>query len=356
MPFDLAKLESAGSPAPVAQDVAWDVSEGGAQFSVSDTGRLSYVRGENTVPEYPIVWVERNGGVSSAWTEPGSYANPRLSPDGKRLALTQLRDGNWDIWVLDLERGVPTRLTFDDSVESEQVWTPDGQYLIFSSDQAGVDNLYRKRADGSGQVERISEMSQAHWAHSVSPDGRFVAFIGGDVQNDVWVMPLDGARKAEPFASTRFGESSASFSPDGRWLAYDSNESGRQEVYVRPFPARGGKWQVSDGGGAYPKWSRDGRELYYRVDEGLMVATIETVGETFRAGKPRPLFSGAFRGGVAGLPLGGYVFSDYDVAPDGKRFVMFPGAGPSGRAEHPHVTLVTQWSDELRRTFAKTGK
>ncbi|HLE20683.1 MAG TPA: hypothetical protein VJB88_06150, partial [Vicinamibacteria bacterium] len=291
-------------------------------------------------------------GTTPLWEERGTYANPRLSPDGKRLSLTVLRNNNWDIWVYDIERGVSTRLTFEESSETEQIWSPDGEYLVFSSDRDGADSLYRKRSDGSGELERLTESQQAQWASSWSPDGRFISYMTSTTALDLWVLPLEGDQKPELFLSTPFAESDADFSPDGRWLTYASNESGRLEIYVRPFPPGGGKWQVSDSGGGYPRWSGDGRELFYRTDDGIMVASVEATGATFRAGKPRQLLQGSFRGGTNGVALAGNTFADYEVAPDGQRFVMFPSGEDSGQAEHPHVTLVTHWFDELRRTFA----
>jgi serine/threonine-protein kinase len=323
-PFDLGKLELTGSPAPVVQDVSWGVSDGGAQYSFSDTGRLAYLRGDRAVPEYPVMWVDRNGRTSPLWEEKGSYANPRLSPDGKRLSMTVLREGNWDIWVYDIERGVSTRLTFEEGSETEQIWSPDGEYIAFSSDQHGPDNLYRKPADGSGDLERLSESDKPQWATSWSADGRYITYLTTGAAFDLWVVPMEGDGKPEEFLSTPFSEANGAFSPDGRWMAYASNESGRSEVYVRPFPARGGKWQVSDGGGGYPRWSRDGRQLFYRTDDGIMVAPVESSGDTFRAGKPEPVFKGPFRGGTAGLALAGNNFADYDVTADGQRFVITP--------------------------------
>ncbi|MGH9460177.1 MAG: protein kinase domain-containing protein, partial [Vicinamibacteria bacterium] len=356
VPFDLDKLEVTGSPAPVVQQVSWDVAHGGAQFAFSNTGRLAYVAGDATLPEYPVVWVDANGETAPLLEERGSYGNPRLSPDGTRLSLTVLRDGNWDIWVYDLERGVSTRLTFDEASDTEQIWSPDGEYLAFSSDINGADNLYRKRADGSGELERLTESQTSEWATSWSRDGRFITYIKSDNAFDLWVVPLEGDHKPEVFLSTPFREANSDFSPNGRWMAYASSESGRSEVYVRPFPPGGGKWQVSDGGGGFPRWSRDGSQLFYRTDEGLMVASVETGGDTFRAGKPRPLFEGAFLGGIGGVGLAGNSFADYDVAPDGRRFVMFPAPQDSGQRDHPHVTLVTHWFDELDRTFSTTKK
>jgi serine/threonine-protein kinase len=350
-PFDLGNLEMTGSPAPVVQEIDWNVGNGAAGFSFSDTGNLVYVRGDSSLPEYPVVWVDRDGGTMPLLEERGSYGNPRLSPDGTRLSLTVLRDDNWDVWVYDLERGVSTRLTFEESVDTEQIWSPDGGYVIFSSDRNGPDNLYRKRSDGSGELERVVEGDSPQWASSWSHDGRFVTYMTATTALDLWVAPVDGKGTPELFLSTPFAESDGAFSPDGRWLAYASDESGRSEIYVRPFPPGGGKWQVSDGGGGYPRWSGDGRELFYRTDEGIMVASVEVTGDTFRAGKPRPVLEGAFRGGLGGLGLAGNTFADWDVTPDGQRFIMFPSVDDSGQVEHPHVTLVTHWFDELRRTF-----
>ena len=229
-PFDLGNLEMTGSPAPVVQEVDWNIGNGGAGFSFSDTGNLVYVRGDSTVPEYPVVWVDRDGGTMPLLEERGSYANPRLSPDGTRLSLTVLRDGNWDVWVYDLERGVSTRLTFEDSVDTEQIWSPDGEYLIFSSDRNGPDNLYRKRSDGSGELERVAEGESLQWASSWSRDGRFVTYVTATAALDLWVAPADGEGTPELFLSTPFAESDGAFSPDGRWLAYASDESGRTEI------------------------------------------------------------------------------------------------------------------------------
>ena len=350
VPFDLKRLAVTGSPVPILQDVATSSADGGGQFSFSSTGRLVYVTAENVVSAYPAVWVDRKGVSTPLLSEPGSYANPRLSPDGRRLAMTVLRDANWDIWVYDLERGVPSRLTFDDAAESEQVWSPDGRELIFSSDKGGFDNLYRKRSDGSGEVERLTTSDSAQWASSWSRDGHVAATVSGSGTGfDVQVMRLEGERKPETFLSTPFRESDAAFSPDGRFLAYESNESGRLEVYVRPYPPGGGRWQVSDGGGAYARWSRSGRELFYRTDTGIMSAPIEVAGDTLRVGKPSIVFQGAFRGGTNGISIGGASFADYDVTPDGQRFVMFPAGAGAGRPEHPHVTLVTGWFEQLAK-------
>jgi serine/threonine-protein kinase len=353
VPFDLSRLEVTGSPAPVVQDVFWNPTEGAAQLTFSSTGVLTYLRGGPEVARYPIVVVDRKGGTSKLIDEGGAYANPRLSPDGKQLALTVLKDGNFDVWVYDLERGVPTRLTFDDAPDTEQVWSPDGRFLVFSSGRNGADNLYRKRADGSGDEERLTKSDIPMWATSWSGDGRSIA-IAGMGQNgnfDVTMLTLDD-KKVQPLLTSSFRETDAAISPDGRWVAYTSNESGRLEVYVRPYPAGAGRWQVSDTGGGFPRWAGNGRELFYRVDDGIMSASIEAVGDSIRTGKPTRLFAGAFRGGVTGISIGGNTFADYDVSADAQRFVMFPSTDAES-TNRGVVTLVTQWFDELTRTFAK---
>jgi len=346
VPFDPKRLEVKGSPVPVIQGLATSSSEGGAQYSFSNDGTLAYISGEGALPEYPILWVDRDGRTSSLWQVPGTYGQPRLSPDGGRLALSVLRDEELDIWVYDLKRGVATRLTFDEGYDGDQVWSPDGEYIVFSSDRDGGSNLYRKRADGSGETERLTESTTSLWASSWSSDGKLLTGMALDKSFDIWVMPTTDGAEPETFLASPFSEEFPMFSPDGRWIAYVSNESGRGEVYVRSYPPGGGKWQVSDGGGGQPLWSGDGRELFYRTDDGVMVADIEVSGDTFRAGKPQTLVTGTFRGGASGLGMGGYGFPDYDVTRDGRRFVMFPQEIEQIRLGQ--VTLVTRWFDELK--------
>jgi Tol biopolymer transport system component len=249
---------------------------------------------------------------------------------------------------------VPTRLTFDDAADTEEVWSPDGRFLIFSSGRGGPDNLYRKRADGSGEEERLSKRDNPMWANAWSTDGRSVAFVemGPKGNFDVSKLSLDDG-KVQPLLASQFREADPAISPDGRWLAYTSDESGRQEIYIRPYASGAGRWQVSDNGGGYPRWTKNGRELVYRVDDGVMAASIEASGDSLRTGKPTRLFTGALRGGISGLTIGGNNLSDFDVSADGQRFIMFP----TSNAEFTNrgiVTLVTRWSEELTRTFTTT--
>ena len=298
------------------------------------------------------MWVDRKGGTTKLLDEPGAYANPRLSPDGKRLALTVLRDGNFDIWVHDLERGVPTRLTFDDASDSEQVWSPDGRYLAFSSGRSKTDNIYRKRADGSGDEERLTTSDDPHWANSWAPDGQSIAVsqLRGNGNFDVMILTL-ADKQLKPLLTSSFRECDPAISPDGRWLAYASNEAGRAEIYVRPFPSGSGRWQVSDNGGGVPalvgQRSRAllprGRRADGRLDRGgRRQHAYRQAGPAVHRAVPRR---------VGGIAISGNTFADYDVSADGQRFVMFPSTEVES-TNRGVVTFVTRWFDDLTKTFA----
>jgi serine/threonine-protein kinase len=349
MPFDIKQMRATGSPAPLVQGVTANSGNGGAQIAFSSSGTLAYVSGDIGVPEYPVMIMDRNGVVSTLWEEPGTYANPKLSPDGRRLSLTVLRDGNWDVWVYDLERKVSTRLTFHDGYDGDQVWSPDGEHLVFTSDRDGIENPYRKRADGSGDAERLATIEHDFWASSWSSDGRWVL---GEIQAstfDLWALPADGSGEPVEYLATEFFERFPAISPDGKWVAYMSDESGREEIYVRPFPAAAGKWQVSDGGGDWPLWSPDGSELIYRTADGLMSAEITVENASFRAGRAKPVSSSALANNQIGIAVAGSIFSDYEITRDGSSFIILQGG--EGLASQNHVTLVTNWFNVLKETF-----
>jgi Tol biopolymer transport system component len=259
-------------------------------------------------------------------------------------------------------RDTLTRLTFDGSGNVKPVWTPDGRRIIFSSSRGdkATENLYWQRADGTGDVQRLSESKNNQFAGSWHPSGKVLAFTEQTVQtsSDLMILPMDGDEasgwkpgKATPFLNTSFNEQEPTFSPDGRWLAYHSNESGQLEVYVRPFPGPGGRWQISTGGGVYARWSRNGRELFYRTaspfNQQVMVATYTTAGDSFRADKPR-LWSSSPIGVRSRL-------SSFDLHPDGERIAVAPVSDLQALAKQDKVVIIFNFFDELRR-IAPTSK
>ncbi|MDX2436082.1 MAG: hypothetical protein QNL88_03425, partial [Acidobacteriota bacterium] len=350
LPFDPKKLEALGSQMPVLEDLEATIIQGAAQFDVAENGALVYATQSQQGDPFPVVWVDRNGRTEPLWSEPALYANPELSPDGRKLSVSLLRGNNLDVWVYDLDRKVATRLTFDEGYDADQVWSPDSRWIIFSSNRGdGNNSIYRKAADGSGEVELVVEQGDlpALYPTSWSVDGDSLAVWTAN--SDIYIASLESG-EVTPFQTSEFGEFNPSFSPDGRWIAYDSNESGKPEIYVRGFPAGGGKWQVSDGGGALARWSDDGRELFYRTDDGIMAVDVDGGGSNFEVGTPKKLFDGPFLGGTNGISVGGFIFPDYTVSGDGESFVMFAGREETSRPTS--VRLVTNWFDELRRLTA----
>jgi eukaryotic-like serine/threonine-protein kinase len=270
----------------------------------------------------------------------------RFSPDGKRLAVGVIEGGNANIWLYEWGRDRMTRLTFTPGFEGFPVWSPDGKHIVFGSTRhGGPENLYWMRADGAGEAIRLTESGDIQIPYSFSPDGKRLAFteLRPQTGDDLWTLPLGETEsdhpkpgKPEPFLATPFNELGPMISPDGRWLAYYSNESGRYEVYVRPFPGPGGKWQISTGGGETPVWSKNGQEMFYRSGEGMMVASYSANGAAFVASKPG-LWAGT-------KDLGNF----FDLAPDGKRFAVVQTEASEQRGPQ-HVTFLLNFFDELRR-------
>jgi Tol biopolymer transport system component len=247
------------------------------------------------------------------------------------------------IWLYDLFRDTLTRLTFEGPVNQDPAWAPDGKRIAFRSNkQGGTAKLFWQMADGSGGLEQLSTGEYQHVSMSWSPDGQLLAFMENHPTGvrDIWVLRLSD-RKAEPFLRTSFNEGASQFSPDGRWMAYVSNESGRPEVYVQPYPGPGGKWQVSTDGGLEPAWNRNGRELFYRIGDRMMA--VETTTQSgFSVGKPRVLFEGRYV--TTGFPLNG---TAYDVAPDGQRFLMVKEIERTQSTAQ--INVVLNWHEELKR-------
>ncbi|HEY7699418.1 MAG TPA: protein kinase, partial [Vicinamibacteria bacterium] len=281
--FDPERLQMTGDPVPVLQGVLSSRATAGAQFAFSNEGTLVYVPGGTAGGEVLIDWMDREGETSALRAVPGNYGSLRLSPDGGKLATDITNGSQRNVWIYDWEQDILSRLTFDDGEDSQPIWTADGRYLTFGSTRPGrrPSNLYWQLADGTGDVERLSESDNQQFPNSWHPSGKFLAFAENDRETawDILILKVEGDESTgfqfgapSAFANTSASEREAAFSPDGRWLAYQSNESGVYEVYVQPFPASGGKWLVSSGGGFFPTWSRNGRELLFRDDDQRIMA------------------------------------------------------------------------------------
>jgi Tol biopolymer transport system component len=297
--------------------------------------------------------MDREGKFTSLRETPGGYSNPALSSDGRRLALELFDGKRRDIWVYERDRDTFTRLTFAGEANSYPLWTPDGQRIVFSSQEKGGElNLWWMRADGAGDAQRLTETKDSQRATSWRPDGKVLAFrqTNPNTGNDIMTLPMEGDEKSgwkpgepKPFVSGAFIVDWPAFSPDGRWIAYHSVESGVAEVYVRPFPGPGGKWQISTGGGYFPRWSRNGKELFYRSqDSKIMVLTYTASSDSFRADQPQPWSPGQF------AELGGGI-SSFDLHPDGNRFAVLKAPGTDETAAVNKVNIVLNWFDELKR-------
>ncbi len=352
VPFDLTRLEVTGQPAPILEGVVSAPGSGGAQFSFSETGSLVYVAGRGGAQNVSIYWMDREGKFGTLRETPSDYTNLAVSPDGKRLALEIFDGKRRDIWVYEWERDALTRLTFAGELNENPVWTPDGQRIVYSSLQkGGAPNLWWIRADGAGDAQRLTESKSVHYASSWRPDGKVLALSqqNPDTTFEILTLPIEGNEKSgwkagepKPFMNSPSSEMEPAFSPDGRWLAYQSNESGGYEVYVRPFPGPGGKWPISTGGGVFPEWSRNSKELFYRTpDSKIMVVTYTASGDSFHADKPKLWSPGQFTDrGLANL--------NFDLHPDGKRFAVLKTSGKDQTPAVNKVSFIFNFFAELR--------
>jgi Tol biopolymer transport system component len=336
--FDLKHLTFEGDAETLTDEIRYEKGFLQGVFSASETGLLAYQRGgAQTLTR--IRWFERSGKPGEYLTEPGLFFAANFSPDGRTAAVAA--GDSTDVWLYDLARGIPTRLTFDPWNDTDPVWSPDGRTIYYSSDRNIQWRIYRRPVSGAGQEELLTSPSAPASAWHVSPDGRFLVFernaTRAGTNLDLWVLPLAGGGKETAFLATPFSESEARFSPDGQWLAYTSDESGRKEVYVTSFPGREGKWQISSGGGFGARWRRDGRELFF-VAPDLRIHSVEVrPGEAFEAGAPRPLFATQmFLDPEAG----------YDVTADGQRFLVNELVPPE---EPEPITLVVDWPAALKK-------
>lgn len=342
-PFDVSRLQFSGDPVPVAERVSAGAVPG---FSVSPAGVLAF-RTRNEELESRLLWYSRTGQQQeSAVGTADGFNDIHLSPDGARAAVS-IRDatGNSrDVWILDLERGQRTRFSFRASDEADGIWSPDGSQIAYSDARGGSADIYLKATSGAGAEQLLLADASDKRPVSWSPDGRHILFLRGRGTTfiasspwDIWVLPLEGERKPRPFIASPFNDTAPQFSPDGRWVAYQSNESGPFEVFVVPFGESGSRWQVSAKGGQLPRWRGDGREIYYTSPEGrLMAATIEAGGDTLRVADVRPLFD---------LPTQTASKYTYDVTRDGGRFLV----AAAGDLKAPMLTVHVNWTQLLTR-------
>lgn len=340
VPFDAERLEVRGAAVKVLEPVAI-TPEGAVNVSLSSAGTLTYVRTDNRQDDRTLVWVSRQGREDPIAAPVRPYVYPRLSPDGARVAV-EIWDQNRDIWVWDLARETLIRVTEDPGRDGFPLWTPDGRRLMFGSAQSGATNLFWRQADGTGAVNRFTKSQGIQFPYSISPDGTKMVIREDNPKTglDISVVSMNGASGTTPLIRTPFNEQNAEVSPNGQWLAYQSNESGQDEIYVRPFPnINSGRWQVSTAGGTRPVWSPNGRELFYLAPNGLSSVAVTTNG-SFAAGRPIRLIESRYFAETA------FIGRTYDVSRDGQRFLMIKR---SSSTVDPEIVAVQHWNEELKR-------
>jgi eukaryotic-like serine/threonine-protein kinase len=339
-PFDASKLQLTGEPIRVAEEVGVDIIRGFANFSVSDNGMLTYMSGGT---DGQMFLFDRDGKSLGALGPTGNYSNVYLSPDEKRVAasITDLQSGARDVWLLDIARNAPTRFTFDPAEDSIPIWSPDGSLIAFVSDREGTGNLYVKSANSAGKEELLLKTTERKFLHDWSRDGKFIAYssLNTSTNIDLWALPMTGDKKPFPLLQSPFVEDHARFSPDGYFIAYSSNETGRYEVYVQTFPPSGGKWVISRDGGAQPRWRRDGKEIFFIApDRKLMAADVKLAGSNFEVSVPKPLFQTQIAGPIPR--------NRYDVFGNGQRFLIIT---PRQENNLTPITVVANWTAGLQR-------
>jgi serine/threonine-protein kinase len=357
VPFDSGRMALEGTPVAMLEDAGGNAA-GAGDFDFSLNGTFVYLAGEGRGRGgWTISWLDSLGKMQPLEPVPAFYYTPRFSPDGKRLAFGMSNGHGTDLWVKDLGGDTPSHLTFLAGDNAWPVWTPDGKGIVFVSANPAGPGLYWIRSDGGGEPQRLTDAKEVQRANSFSPDGKRLAFsqTGAGGTLDIFTAAFEGdpthprLAKPEVFLATPAYESSPAFSPDGHWLAYASDESGNFEIYVRPFPGPGGRWQISTGGGYYPVWSRGGGELLFVTAEGRVMATSYSArSDSFVALKPRAWSEVPIRFTS--------VNASFDLAPDGRRLAAFMTDNVDREKPVTHLTFLLNFFDELRRRAPAGGK
>jgi len=346
VPFDLKTISPAGEPVSVVEGV---LRAGAPQYAVSDSGTLVYMPGTENAPglaRRTLVWVDRKGKEEPLQAPINGYFNPRISPDGNRVDLGIASPEKRDIWIWNLAQKTLAPLTFEGGDLASPLWTADGKRIAYCSAESGV---YWKASDGSGRVDLIgSGPGIASFPSCWANNGKTLVLMEWRSGYDITVMPMEGDRKFKPLLNKSYHEAYPQISADGRWMAYTSNESGQNQVYVRPFPeVEGGRWQISMSGGDSPLWSPDGRELFYRSGDAVMAAAVKT-GPAFSYETSRVLLHGNY---VSSVFMASYFdFATWDISPDGMRFLMLKNASSPSESEGPlRINIVLNWFEELKQ-------
>jgi Tol biopolymer transport system component len=342
-PFDAAKGTLTGQAFPITEDAGFDQTYSFGLYSASTTGVLALGMGSGSTGNRQLLWFDRSGKQLEKAGTPGSVFDFCLSPDEKRVVFRRIDPltRNNDLWILDLQRQTESRFTFSSAVDDDPIWSSDGTRVYYDSNPEGAANLYQKVGTGAGNEELLLKSGDGKFPMDCSPDGRYLLFqvAGQKTKEDLWILPTGGDRKPYPYVQSTASEYSGHFSPDGRWIAYSSDESGKYEVYVQAFPLTQGKWQVSISGGAAPLWSKDGKELFYLApDKKLMVVSVTGKGTSFEQGIPKPLFDADVDVFAAA--------ARYAVSRDGKRFLV--NSSVEGSSAKP-IMVALDWAHGITR-------